>query len=159
VRKTQLLATAASFVAAPALVVAMAAPASAYVAVTATATCGYSQTCAGYAQDVPGAGTGADVAVSCTANTPYTLKANAQQAFSLHPVQATVVDCFIWGNSGDTHYIPGPVLTQGQASTTTYTFDAWYLSSRTYRVCVGAGYFGTDGSYREPANYTCGPAL
>ncbi|MDQ1698632.1 MAG: hypothetical protein QOG34_495 [Frankiaceae bacterium] len=121
-------------------------PASAVFSGGATATCGYwqEQQCSGFAQDVPGVGSaGSDVEVTCSATTPYV-------------VQATVVQCFIWGNNGDTHYTT-PTLTEGQASTQTYRFSSWELSSRSYIVCVGAGTF--DGTYNEPSNFVCNPGI
>lgn len=142
---TRALVGAASFVAASAVLVATAAPASATASVHLTAGCGYGQTCTGTAQDVPGRGTGADVAVSCSAYTPY-------------EVQATIVQCFIKGNAGDVHYTPRK-LTQGQASTLTHTFGAWSLTSRTYQICVGAGLYSTGGTHNAPTGFSCGAAV
>lgn len=121
-------------------------PASALFSGGASANCGYwgTQVCSGFAQDVPGVGaSGSDVEVSCTATTPYF-------------VQATVVQCYILGNNGDTHWT-GAVLTQENASTLTARFPAWELSSRSYVVCVGAGIF--DGSYEAPSNFVCNPGI
>jgi len=121
-------------------------PASALFSGGASANCGYwgDQQCSGVAQDIPGVGAaGSDVEVNCNATTPYT-------------VQATVVQCYIWGNNGDKHYT-NAVLTQGQASALTYRFSSWELSSRSYVVCVGAGYF--DGTYYDPSNFVCNPGV
>jgi hypothetical protein len=146
VRKSQILSSIAMAVATPALLVTMAAPASAVVSASLTASCGYSQTCSGYAQDVPGVGaSGTDVQVSCSATTPY-------------QVQATVVRCYIVGNNGDAHWAPA-TLTQGQASTMQHRFPAWSLTSRSYQVCVGAGYYSVGGTYFAPAGYVCGASV
>lgn len=131
-------------VAVPAMFVATATPSSA-VASVAAGTCGYggyAQTCEGWAQDVPGLGTGADVTVACTAATAGRV------------VEATIVGCYIRGNNGDVHYAPDR-LTNGQSSTRTYTFDSWGLLSRTYELCVGAGYYN-PGVYRAPTGFRCG---
>jgi hypothetical protein len=122
----------------------LATPAFAIFSGGASASCGYSQTCSGAAQDIPGVGSaGTDVAVNCNAQTPYT-------------VQATIVRCYIWGNNGDKHYT-SPVLTQGQASSLAYRFNARSdnLTSRSYILCVGAGYYSTGGTYFGPTNYAC----
>lgn len=127
---------------------AVASPASAYFSGGASASCGYSQQCSGAAQDVISVGSsGTDVTVNC----------NASETFS---VQATIVRCYIWGNNGDKHYT-NPVYTQGQASALTHTFDAWSdnLTSRSYILCVGAGYVSTGGTYRGPTNYVCNPGV
>lgn len=125
---------------------ALAPPASAIFSGGASASCGYGQTCSGAAQDVPGIGSsGTDVTVNCNAQTPYS-------------VQATIVQCYIWGNTGDRHYTI-PVYTQGQASSLTHTFDSWNLSSRSYILCVGAGYVSAGGVYRAPTNYACNPGI
>ena len=145
-RKSQILTVVGGLMTTPAMLVALASPAAAMAAVQlAPSNCGYSQTCAGYAQDVPGVGTGTDIEVSCT-------------AAGTRDVQATIVRCYIQGNNGDIHYT-NSVLTQGRASTLTYTFDAWNLSSRTYNVCVGAGYYSTGGTYFAPTGYKCGSAV
>ena len=121
-------------------------PASALFSGGATASCGYfdDQACSGFAQDVPGVGSaGTDVEVDCNATTPFS-------------VQATVVQCYIQGNNGDIHWT-GAVLTQGRASAMTHDFAAWELSSRSYVLCVGAGYF--DGTYNAPTNFVCNPGV
>lgn len=114
----------------------------------ATTACGYfGQSCSGFAQDRPGVGSaGDDVLVNCNA---------AETSFT---VQATVVNCYIKGNTGDVHYAVATV-TQGQASTLEYDFPAITLTSRSYQLCVGAGYFATNGAYNAPAGYTCLPAI
>lgn len=126
------------------LVAASAAPASAFAS-AAGGNCGYgrNQVCVAYAQSVPQVGTGSDVTVSCTALTTQS-------------VQATIVQCYIVGNNGDVHWTPA-ILTQGQASTLVHTFDAWDLTSNTYRVCTGAGIF--NGTYFGPSNFVCGSVV
>ncbi len=123
---------------------ATAAPASASTSVYA-GPCGYAQTCVAFAQTVPGLGTGSDVEVVCAAFTPY-------------PAQSTDVRCYIVGNSGDVHYMPAAV-SQGPFGVRTYTFESWYLTSTDYRVCAGAGYVGSDGTYHQPEGYRCGATL
>ncbi len=144
-RKTQLVSGLVAFAVTPVVLVAMGTPASAMAAISVTTSCGYSQTCEGYAQDVPNVGTGADVTVSCTVYTPFS-------------VQATTVQCYILGNTGDVHYTPTK-LTQGQASTTNYTFDSSSLTSRSYNICVGGGYFSNGGTNFAPTNFRCGSAV
>ncbi len=147
-RKSRIRTALGAVAAAPALLAFTASPASALASVSlAPSNCGYwyDQTCAGYGQDVPGVGTsGTDVEASCTARTPYA-------------VQATVVQCYIEGNNGDQHWTD-PVLTQGQVSTLTWRFSAWDLSSRAYKVCVGAGYFDASG-YTPPGGFQCGTGV
>ncbi|HVF06009.1 MAG TPA: hypothetical protein VNA20_14300 [Frankiaceae bacterium] len=112
--------------------------------------CGYYlgsgwQQCAGVAQDIPGIGSaGTDVQVNC-------------DAYSQAYVQATIVQCFILGNNGDKHYTPS-VYTQGYASSLTYTFDSWAhnLTSRTYQLCIQAGYVSGDGYTFVARNPACG---
>jgi len=147
-RKSQILTALGAVAAAPALLAFTASPASALASASLQpSNCGawYNQTCAGYAQDVPGVGaSGTDVEVSCSATgTQY---------------DATVVQCYIEGNNGDTHWTD-PVLTQGGASTLTFRFGAWTLSSRAYRVCVGAGFFDSSYGYVAPDNFTCGSVV
>lgn len=120
-------------------------PASALASVSVSGNCGYDQVCTAYAQSVPQVGTGSSVDVTCTAVTPY-------------DVQATVVQCYILGNTGDVHWTPARVTT-GRASTLVHTFDAWNLRSNVYRVCTGAGVFTTGGAYRDPANFACGSVV
>jgi hypothetical protein len=145
-RKSQVKAAVAAAFAVPAVIIAVATPAGAVAsAQLSPANCGYNHTCVGYAQDVVGVGTGTDVFVSCT-------------AAGTASVQATIVRCYIKGNTGDIHYT-NPVLTQGNASTLTHTFDAWSLQSRTYTICVGAGYYSNSGTYFAPTNYKCGSAV
>ncbi len=147
----KLLLALAALPAASAVVVATATPSSAMASISVTASCGYGQTCSGYAQDVPQAGTGADVQVSCSAYTPTPFA-------TISSAQATVVQCYIRGNNGDVHWT-NAVLTQGDFSTLTDQFDAWDLTSRTYQVCVGAGYFDFGGNYHAPTNFACGATL
>ena len=113
----------------------------------ATTACGYfGQSCSGAAQDKPGVGSaGDDVLVNCNADETFT-------------VQATIVNCYIKGNLGDVHYATATV-TQGEASALVYDFPGYLLKSRGYQLCVGAGYFATNGAYNGPTGYTCLPAI
>jgi hypothetical protein len=128
-------------------VTAAASPAAALASfsVSVSGNCGYqrSQLCSAYAQSVVGVGTGSSVTVSCT-------------AASTRRVQATIVQCYIVGNSGDVHWAPA-ALTQGQVSTMAHTFDAWSLTSNAYRICTGAGVF--DVTYHGPSNFICGSVI
>jgi len=147
-RKSQIVKALGSVAVAAGLVAASAAPASALASVgLAPSSCGYwyDQTCAGYAQDVIGVGSGSDVAVACDATSRYS-------------VQITIVQCYIEGNNGDQHYSRA-VWTQGQTSALTETFPAWSLQSRAYRVCVGAGYVDTWGNVYLPDGYSCGASV
>lgn len=124
------------------LFLANAAPASALLGtnLAVTITCGYSQTCDGVGQAVP-IGTGStNVAITCTAVTPYV-------------VQATGVGCYLLGDFyGDRHYAPTQ-FTQGQTSSTTATFTG--LVAQSYRLCIGAGLITSSGTPRAVTGYQC----
>jgi hypothetical protein len=107
--------------------------------------CGYGQYCEGEAQSVPSVGIGGNsITAACQAVTPYV-------------VDATVASCYIKGTRGDVHYAVDK-LTQGEASNLTYTFDPTILSSTSYILCEGAGYYA-GGVFNKPVNYTCGAPL
>jgi hypothetical protein len=135
-------------VAALAVTLSLATPVLALTSGGASASCGYAQSCSGAAQDVPGLGSsGTDVQVNCNATTPSR-------------VQATIVRCYIRGNTGDVHYT-NKILTQGQASVLKHRFSAWgdNLTSRSYILCVGAGYYSTSGALHDVTGYVCNPGV
>ncbi|MDQ1700725.1 MAG: hypothetical protein QOG34_2588 [Frankiaceae bacterium] len=106
-----------------------------------TVNCGYSQTCEGEGQSVPTVGIGGNsIDVACQAVTPFV-------------VSATIASCYIQGTKGDVHWATD-ALTNGQVSNTTASFAASVLSSPSYVLCMGAGYYDA-GVFHRPIGYVC----
>lgn len=133
----------AAVLAAPAFLVASAAPASATTSVMYSTACGSSgtQTCFGAARALPDTGSGAAVEVVC-----------GVAAVAFHDAR---VQCYIEGRGGDVHYTPEAV-TAGSAAVLTHRFPASVLTSDAYRVCVGGGFYTDWGYHNAPAGFVCG---
>jgi hypothetical protein len=145
-RKSQLLKTLGTVAVAVGAVAGSAMPASAATSPLLPTSCGvwYDQTCTGFAQDVPSVGSsGSDLLVTCAAAGTHLTD------------QGTIVRCYIEGNEGDVHYTTSR-WTQGPASATVQVFPAYELTSRSYHVCVGAGFVDEGGQVYEPDGYSCG---
>lgn len=120
----------------------MPSPAHAAVVVPTAGNCGYlsQQQCAGAGQALPLGLSTLAVAFSCTATTPFV-------------VNSTGVECYLRGLSDNLIYMrTGPTFVSGQQASVS---NAGVVPFQAYRICVGAGYLTTGGTFRATQGFTC----